>query len=77
MRQYYEFVDLGKNEDKMIKEGITGAVEMSYMITESRRYGELQVSLRLSCVTIIDTITLKWVLTTLMFHMKLVFRHGY
>lgn len=42
MREYYEFVDLGKNEDKTVKEAITNAVDVAFQITESKRYRKLQ-----------------------------------
>lgn len=42
MRQYYEFVDLGKNEDQVINEKVSAAVEESFQITETKKYRKLQ-----------------------------------
>jgi hypothetical protein len=42
MREYYEFVDLGRDEDKAVHDAITQAVDVGFQITESRKYRKLQ-----------------------------------
>ena len=42
MREYYEFVDLGVNEDKTVRAAIDKAVSESFQITESKKYAKLQ-----------------------------------
>ena len=42
LRQYYQFVDLGRNEDKTIHTAIEDTVNESFLITESRKYNALQ-----------------------------------
>jgi hypothetical protein len=42
MREYYEFIDLGVNEDKSTRAAINQAVEVSFQITESRIYAKQQ-----------------------------------
>ena len=42
MREYYEFIDLGVNEDKSIENAISSAVEESFQITETKKYRKLQ-----------------------------------
>lgn len=42
MRRYYEFVDLGKNEDKTMRDNVDAAVAESFEITEAKKYRKLQ-----------------------------------
>lgn len=42
LREYYQFIDLGKDEDATIKANIDAAVNESFEITESKRYRKLQ-----------------------------------
>jgi hypothetical protein len=42
LKQYYEFVDLGKHEKSTVNSSITQAVSESFSITETKLYHQLQ-----------------------------------
>jgi len=42
LRQYYNFIDLGKNEEVALREAITQSVDVHFVITESRKYRQAQ-----------------------------------
>jgi hypothetical protein len=44
LREYYEFLDLGKEEKPTLNKAITDAVDIGFKITESNIYRKAQVS---------------------------------